>query len=112
MLLGGDFGEQLKNLLDARGAFAARQAVGRQQQVVEHRKLREHAMSLDDMGKSGFDGIARRGAGEIASGETHVSRPGQEARQRAQQRGFTGAIGAKQRHHLASLQLQVDAAQH
>ena len=110
--LGGDFGEQPEHLLDARGALAARQVVGRQQQVVEHRKLREHAVSFDDMREPCFHGIARTGAGKIATGETHASRPGQQSRHRAQQRGFAGAVGAKQRHHLARADRQVDAAQH
>ena len=52
------------------------------------------------------------GAGEIAPGETHTSRPGQQARYRAQQRGLAGTIWAKQRHHLARANRHVDAAQH
>jgi hypothetical protein len=52
-------GKKFERLLDAGGALAARQVVGRQQQVVEHRKLREHAVPLDDMGEPGLDGIAR-----------------------------------------------------
>ena len=110
--LGGDFGEEREHLLDARGALAARQVVGRQQQIVEHAKLREHPMSLDDMRKPRLDGIARTGAGEIATGETHASRPGQQSRHRTQQRGLAGAVWAKQRHHLARANRHVDAAQH
>jgi hypothetical protein len=74
--LGGDFGEEPERLLDARGALAARQVVDRQQQVVEHAKLRKHPMSLDDMRNTRLDGIARTGAGEIAPAEMHASRQG------------------------------------
>src|SRR6202048_759170 len=77
--LRGEFGEEPKRLFDARAMPAAWQVVGRQQQVVEHCKLREHAVSLDDVCETCFHGITRNGAGEIATGETHASRPGQKS---------------------------------
>jgi hypothetical protein len=64
------------------------------------------------MGEARFDDIARARSGEIATGETHASRPRQEARHRAQQRGLAGAVRAEQRHHFAGTDRQVDAVQH
>ena len=84
----------------------------RQQQVVEHRKLRENAVSFDDVREPGFHGLAWTGAGKIATGETYASRGGQQSRYRAQQRGFASAVRAKQRHHFAHADRQVDAVQH
>ena len=69
-------------------------------------------MPLDNMRKPCLDRVARTGAGEIAPGETHTSRPGQQARYRPQQRGLAGTVWAKQRHHLARANRHVDAAQH
>ena len=109
---GGDFGEQGEHLLDTHGTLAAWQVVGRQQQVVEHAKLRKHAVSLDDMRKPAPDGIARIKASEIAPGEPHASLPGQQSRHGAQQRRLAGAVRTKQRHHLAGADAEVDAAQH
>ena len=112
MAFGGDFGEQPEHLLDTYRALAARQVVGREQQVVEHAKLRKHAVPLDDMREPAPDGLARTKAREIAPGETHTPRPGQQSRHGAQQRSFAGAIWAKQRHDLARADVEVDAAQH
>src|SRR5262249_55467502 len=109
--LGGDFGKQLEHVLDARGALAARQVVGRKQEVVEHRQLSEYAMSLDDMRKPALHSVAWTRTGEIATIETHASRPRQETGHRAQQRGLAGAIGSEQRDHFPWADLQVDAEQ-
>ena len=112
MTLGGDFGKQIERFLDARRALAAGQVVGGEQEVVEHRKLGEHAVSLDHMGEACFDDVARTEAREIATGESHAAGPGQQARHRAQQSGLAGAVGAEQRHHFAGADRQIDAVQH
>ena len=68
MALLGNLGKIPERFLDARVALTSRQVVGREQQIVEHALLSEHAMSFDHVHESGLGRLARA----CATGDTGV----------------------------------------
>ena len=108
----GNLGEIAKRFLNAGSSLAAVHVVCSEQQIIEHRLLREHTVSFDHVHQSRFGGFARSRATKIAAVELHGSRPRQQAGDRAQQRGLAGAVGSEQRHDFAGIDGEIDATQH